>query len=121
MHNFFSSLILLLLSPLLLFSQAQLPSVAALDFHKTRRTALRKELPPNSVAVFFANPVRNRANDVDYVYHQDPNFFTSPDGPSRNLFLCSIRTNKPMRREAIPISFLYRSATPTWKCGTAIA
>lgn len=75
MHNFFSSLILLLLSPLLLFSQAQLPSAAALDFHKTRRAALRKELPPNSVAVFFANPVRNRANDVDYVYHQDPNFF----------------------------------------------
>jgi Xaa-Pro aminopeptidase len=27
------------------------------------------------VAVIFANPTRNRANDVDYVYHQDPNFF----------------------------------------------
>jgi len=27
------------------------------------------------VAVFFANPVRNRANDVEYVYHQDPNFY----------------------------------------------
>jgi Xaa-Pro aminopeptidase len=26
------------------------------------------------VAVFFANPVRNRANDVDFLYHQDPNF-----------------------------------------------
>ncbi|MTI20599.1 aminopeptidase P family protein, partial [Fulvivirga sp. RKSG066] len=29
----------------------------------------------NSVAVFFSNPIRNRANDVSYVYHQDPNFF----------------------------------------------
>jgi Xaa-Pro aminopeptidase len=29
-------------------------------------------MPKNSVAVFFGNPVRNRANDVDYVHHQDP-------------------------------------------------
>ncbi len=45
------------------------------DFHKERREELRKKMPNNSVAVFFANPVRNRANDVDYVYHQDPNFY----------------------------------------------
>ena len=45
------------------------------DFHKQRRQALRENLPPNSVAVFFANAVRNRSNDVDYVYHQDPNFY----------------------------------------------
>lgn len=45
------------------------------DFHKERRQKLRESMPPNSVAVFFANPVRNRANDVDYVYHQDPDFF----------------------------------------------
>ncbi|WP_047547654.1 aminopeptidase P N-terminal domain-containing protein [Psychroserpens sp. Hel_I_66] len=45
------------------------------EFHKERRDALRAKMPANSVAVFFANPVRNRANDVDYVYHQDPNFY----------------------------------------------
>jgi Xaa-Pro aminopeptidase len=45
------------------------------EFHKSRRVALRKALPKNSVAVFFANPVRNRANDVEYIYHQDPNFY----------------------------------------------
>jgi Xaa-Pro aminopeptidase len=44
-------------------------------FHKERRARLREKLPANSVAVFFANPVRNRANDVEYVYHQDPDFF----------------------------------------------
>src|SRR5258706_15152886 len=44
-------------------------------FYKERREQLRQKLPVNSVAVFFANPVRNRANDVDYVYHQDPDFF----------------------------------------------
>ncbi|MGB5383346.1 MAG: aminopeptidase P N-terminal domain-containing protein, partial [Lutimonas sp.] len=45
------------------------------EFHKERREALRKIMPKNSVAVFFANPVRNRSNDVDFVYHQDPNFY----------------------------------------------
>ncbi len=45
------------------------------QFHKERRQALREMMPPNSVAVFFANPVRNRANDVDYIYHQDPDFY----------------------------------------------
>jgi Xaa-Pro aminopeptidase len=45
------------------------------DFHRGRREALREKLAPNSVAVFFANAVRNRSNDVDYAYHQDPNFY----------------------------------------------
>jgi len=45
------------------------------EFHKGRREAFRAKMPKNSVAVFFANPVRNRSNDVDYVYHQDPNFY----------------------------------------------
>ncbi|HEY3404455.1 MAG TPA: aminopeptidase P family protein [Ohtaekwangia sp.] len=45
------------------------------DFHNDRRQKLREKLPANSVAVFFANPVRNRANDVDYIYHQSPDFY----------------------------------------------
>lgn len=45
------------------------------DFHKERRAALREKMPANSVAVFFANAVRNRSNDVSFVYHQDPNFY----------------------------------------------
>lgn len=45
------------------------------DFHKQRRDELRKLLPPNTAVVLFANAERNRANDVDYVYHQDPNFY----------------------------------------------
>lgn len=45
------------------------------EFHAKRRMAVREELPDNSVAVFFSNPIRNRANDVDYEYHQDPNFY----------------------------------------------
>ncbi|WP_226390031.1 aminopeptidase P family protein [Penaeicola halotolerans] len=45
------------------------------DFHKGRRDALRQQMPANSAAIFFSNPVRNRSNDVDYIYHQDPDFF----------------------------------------------
>lgn len=58
-------------------------------FHKDRRMALRETLPANSVAVFFANPVRNRSNDVDYVYHQDPDFFylTGYREPNAVLFI----------------------------------
>ncbi|GLU45437.1 aminopeptidase P family protein [Allomuricauda sp. NBRC 101325] len=45
------------------------------DFHKARRDAVREKLPPNTAVVLFANAERNRANDVDYLYHQDPNFY----------------------------------------------
>ena len=34
-----------------------------------------EKLPNNSVAVLFSSPIRNRANDVDYEYHPDPNFY----------------------------------------------
>ena len=44
-------------------------------FHAERRADVRAQMPPNSVALFFANPIRNRANDVDFHYHQDPNFY----------------------------------------------
>ncbi len=45
------------------------------SFFAKNRQALRDSMPPNSVAVLFTNPVRNRSNDVDYEYHQDPNFY----------------------------------------------
>ncbi|TGE27548.1 aminopeptidase P N-terminal domain-containing protein [Hymenobacter metallicola] len=44
-------------------------------FHRQRRELLRQALPARSVAVFFAAPVRNRANDVDFIYHQNPDFY----------------------------------------------
>ena len=67
------------------FSQAYSPGqLLSSDFHEKRRELLRDKLPARSVAVFFANPVRNRSNDVDYPYHQDPDFYyltgyTEPD------------------------------------------
>ena len=73
------------LFPVFLFLIACLPAwaqssntpsdVLTADFHKTRRDELRRLMPQKSVAVFFANPERNRANDVSYRYHPDPNFY----------------------------------------------
>ena len=61
------------------------------DFHKDRRDAVRAKLPPNTAVVLFANAERNRANDVDYVYHQDPNFYylTGYKEPNAVLILFS--------------------------------
>ena len=59
------------------------------DFHKGRREALRTILPENSVAAFFSSSVKNRSNDVDYEFHQDPNFYylTGYNEPNAVLFI----------------------------------
>ncbi len=75
MKNFFSFLCLLFFTASLSSQEGTPKDYLSKDFHKQRRDLLRSKMPKNSVAVVFANPVRNRANDVDYVYHQDPNFY----------------------------------------------
>jgi len=45
------------------------------SFHADKRQALRDKMEDNSVAIVFANAERNRSNDVDYQYSQDPNFY----------------------------------------------
>ena len=45
------------------------------EFHAGRRDQLRKRMADNSVAIFLAAPVRNRSNDVNFEYHQNPNFY----------------------------------------------
>ncbi len=68
------TVIFVLLFSLEVFSQTPTDYLSK-EFHKDRREVLRSKMPKNSVAVVFANPIRNRANDVDYVFHQDPNFY----------------------------------------------
>ncbi len=45
------------------------------SFYKKNRENLRALMGNNSVAVFFSNAIKNRSNDVDFQYHQDPNFY----------------------------------------------
>lgn len=74
--KFFLTLCSLFTFSLAIFAQESIPTdYLSAEFHKSRREVLRQQMPKNSVAVFFANPVRNRSNSVDYVYHQDPNFY----------------------------------------------
>jgi len=76
MSRLLSLFILLLVATSAIAQNPDMPNdFLGKDWHKQRRQKLRESLPANSVAVFFANAVRNRANDVDYAYHQDPNFF----------------------------------------------
>jgi len=65
------------------------------DFHRERRLQLREKLPSNSVAVFFSSPIRNRANDVDFEYHPDPNFYylTGWNEPHAVLLVYSVPQN----------------------------
>ena len=74
-HNMHRFILILLFCPFLILAQDGLTDLLPPTFHKSRREALRKLMPPKSVAVFFTSPIRNRANDVDYIYHQDPDFY----------------------------------------------
>jgi Xaa-Pro aminopeptidase len=47
----------------------------AKEFHAGRREALRRLMPVNSVAVIFAYPERVFSNDVNYVYHPNPDLY----------------------------------------------
>ena len=50
-------------------------SILSAEHYQNARKSFRQKMPDNSVAVLFSAPIRNRSNDVDYIYHQDPNFF----------------------------------------------
>lgn len=65
----------LLVFSLTAFSQSYFEDGLTSEWHKGRRNELRKLMPANSVAVFFNNPVKNRTNDVDYIYHPNTDFF----------------------------------------------
>ena len=45
------------------------------SFHAGRRDALRELMPANSLAVIFAYPTRTFSNDVQYIYHQNPDLY----------------------------------------------
>lgn len=58
-------------------------------FHKGRRDAARALMPDSSVMVVFAAPTRTFSNDVDYVFHQNPDlyYFTGYKEPNAVLLI----------------------------------
>ncbi|MDP3313234.1 aminopeptidase P N-terminal domain-containing protein [Lutibacter sp.] len=71
------------------------------EFHKGRREQLRKIMPAKSVSVFFTNPVRNRANDVDFHFHQDPNFYYLTGYREPNSVLIIFKNDQKIQGELI--------------------
>lgn len=59
------------------------------EFHAARRDSLRNRMPANSVTAVFAFPTRTFSNDVEYVYHQNPDlyYFTGYKEPHAVLFI----------------------------------
>src|SRR5829696_8771633 len=59
------------------------------SFHKGRRDAARALMPENSVMVVFAASEKTFANDVTYLYHQNPDlyYFTGYKEPHSVLLL----------------------------------
>ncbi|MDX2127793.1 MAG: aminopeptidase P N-terminal domain-containing protein [Chloroherpetonaceae bacterium] len=44
------------------------------EFYKANRDRLRAEMPDSAVAIFFSAELKNRNNDVDYLFRQESNF-----------------------------------------------
>ena len=64
------------------------------EFHKKRRDALRAIMPDSSIAVFFSNPIRNRSNDINFDFHQDPNFYYLTGLNEPNSLLIMFKENQ---------------------------
>ncbi|RYZ31030.1 MAG: M24 family metallopeptidase [Chitinophagaceae bacterium] len=72
------------------FAQQDLPTdYLTPSFHQSRRDAARELMPENSVMVVFAASEKTFANDVTYLYHQNPDlyYFTGYKEPHAVLFL----------------------------------
>lgn len=69
------------------------------SFHKKNREALRSFMPKNSIAVFFSSPIKNRSNDVDFQYHQDPNFYYLTGLKEPNSVLVILKTPQKINGE----------------------
>jgi Xaa-Pro aminopeptidase len=69
-------LLLIALSSIDVFPQSNLPGdYLSKEFHAGRRAELRKLMPVNSVMVVVAAPTRTFSNDVEYLYHQNPDLY----------------------------------------------
>ena len=75
------------ISFVMLFAQAD--DYLTKEFHASRRDSLRGKMPANSVVAVFAYPTRTFSNDVEYIYHPNPDlyYFTGYREPHAVLFI----------------------------------
>ena len=87
-YSFFASSLLLL--TILANAQKDIPTdYLSKEFHKSRRDAARELMPDSSVMLVFAAPLRTFSNDVEYLYHQNPDlyYFTGYKEPHAVLLI----------------------------------
>ena len=65
------------------------------NFHAGRRDSLLDRMAEHSIALFLSAPNEKRANDVSFLYHQDPNFYYLTGHLEENAAL--ILTKDPVR------------------------
>jgi Xaa-Pro aminopeptidase len=80
------------------------------EFHKGRREAARQMMPENSVMVVFAAPTRTFSNDVEYLYHQNPDlyYFTGYKEPHAVLFLFKEPQTSPEGQRYTELFFIQK-------------
>jgi Xaa-Pro aminopeptidase len=76
------------------------------NFHAGRRQALRSLMPANSVAVIFAFPERNYSNDVDYVYHANPDLYYFSGYTEPDAMLLIFKENQPVANGSNEIMYV---------------
>jgi Xaa-Pro aminopeptidase len=71
------------------------------SFHAGRRDALRSSMPDSSVVVIFAYPTRTFSNDVEYIYHANPDmyYFSGYKEPHSLLMMNYYLYRKKMHRQ----------------------
>ncbi|MBN8589786.1 MAG: aminopeptidase P N-terminal domain-containing protein [Rhodothermia bacterium] len=76
------------------FAQTPLPDYPArydvglsANFTKNRREAVLAKLPPDALAIFLNNPLRNRSNDTEFEYQPDRNTYYLTGSHEEGTFL----------------------------------
>ncbi|MBL4707406.1 MAG: aminopeptidase P N-terminal domain-containing protein [Flavobacteriales bacterium] len=83
------------------------------SFHKARRDSIRAALPDSSAMVLFANPERNRSNDVYYEYHQDPNFYYLTGLREPNAMLILYKEEQEINGKKVDELLLMQARNPS--------
>ena len=74
MNRYLLSFLILFISQISI-AQSYFDDGLSAEWHRQRRDALRELMPANSMAILFNNPVKNRSNDVDFIYHPNTDFY----------------------------------------------
>lgn len=82
-----------------------IPEELSATFFFENRERLREILPDSSMVVLFSAPIRKRTNDIDYPFHQDPDFYyftgVKEDNAMLVLFKTPMRINEKWYREIL--------------------